>query len=121
MKRLLFLLFCVYICSCASNVEEELSIDICEPERASFSTDILPIITNRCTSCHGGSNPEYGLNYETHEGILVSVISGKPESSDIYRTIKHELGSGMPKNQEKLSDCDIEKIRNWILNGAKND
>ena len=121
MKHLLFLLFSIYLCSCASNVEEEFFIGTCEPEKASFSTDILPIIRNRCTSCHGGSNPEYGLNYETHGGILVSVIAGKPESSDIYKTITYALGSGMPKNQEKLSDCDIQKIRNWILNGAKND
>jgi len=36
-------------------------------------------------------------------------------------TIKHESGwSPMPKNGNKLSDCKIQKIDRWILDGTPN-
>ena len=121
MKDLFIVLTSTFIISCATNIEEDLSVDTCLPTEASFSKDIQPILINSCTKCHGGNNPQIGLNYESYEGTLISVSAGKPEKSLLYGTVSHTFGVEMPYLEGKISDCEIEKIKNWILNGAKND
>tara|TARA_B100000809_G_C14862305_1_gene432353 strand:+ start:220 stop:585 length:366 start_codon:yes stop_codon:yes gene_type:complete len=121
MKHLFIVLTSIFIISCATNVEEDLSVDICVPADASFSKDIHPILISSCVKCHGGTNPQNGLNYESYEGTLISVSAGKPENSSLYGTVSHTFGSEMPYLEGKIPDCEIEKIKNWILNGAKND
>ena len=46
-------------------------IPIAEQEQSptgpiTYQRDISPIISSRCVSCHGGSNPEAGLLLETY-------------------------------------------------------
>ncbi len=121
MKHLFISLLIPLFFSCAYNTEEDLIVTICDPQEASFSKDIHPILKNRCTKCHGGSTPEVGLNYETYEGVLTVISAGKPENSPLYGAVSHTFGPKMPFQETQLSDCQIEKIKNWILNGAKND
>ena len=111
----------IVLLSCAANVEEDLIVDVCVPEKNSFSTDIYPILLDRCINCHKGPNPQSGINYETYEDVLSTVVAGKPEQSLLYGTISYDFGTEMPYLEDQLSECEIEKIKNWILNGAKND
>jgi len=138
MKYVFIILASIFLFSCARNVEEDLKIDSVDdsvddsvndnvdddvtlPEETSFSTDIEPILSDRCIKCHGNENSSWGLNFETYEGVLVSVSPGEPEQSLLYGVVSHTDGSAMPKGEDKLTDLQIEKIRNWILDGAKND
>lgn len=87
----------------------------------SFSRDVQPIIIGNCTasSCHsaqGGEEAEPLTNYDEimrHGGIR----AGNPEDSDLFEEI--DRGS-MPQAAPRLSTRNIELIRYWIIQGAKN-
>jgi hypothetical protein len=43
------------------------------------------------------------------------------DNGELLGSIRFEAGySGMPKNQSRLADCDIEKIEEWVNQGAPN-
>ena len=41
-----------------------------------YQRDISPIVSSRCVSCHGGSNPEAGLLLETYIDVRNSAENG---------------------------------------------
>lgn len=105
----------------------------------SFAGDVQPIFTANCTnsSCHGGATPQQGQNLSAGQAYsnIVSVPSKevpslfrvKPFNADSsYLYIKVSGGSGiapgtvkMPKGGS-LSLAQIETIKAWIDQGAKN-
>ena len=86
----------------------EVSVADCVFENMLFENDIKPILEENCTGCHGGPKPKNG--YEFKEIAL---------TGDIYLAITHSEGvTAMPFKGDKLSDCDIKKIKSWIDNGA---
>jgi len=81
-----------------------------------YSGKIAPILSNSCTSCHGGSNPEGSILLETYNEVKVFVDNGKLQSS-----IEHTgTASPMPKGIRKLDDCKIAAFAKWIQQGAPN-
>ena len=111
--------------SCAKNVEEDLTVDDpdAEPENVTYSGTISPLITSSCatTGCHSGSTPTAGLNLETYDKVMTLVTPNDLSKSYLYGVITHTQLPKMPKNASKLADSDIENVKTWILNGAKND
>ncbi|MFN4121812.1 MAG: c-type cytochrome domain-containing protein [Flavobacteriales bacterium] len=89
----------------------------CDTSTFKFNADIKPILESHCTGCHSGALPDAGINLSNHSGVLLVVNSGR-----LFGTINHQAGfSPMPKNNPKLSNCQITKIKKWIDNGAQND
>ena len=103
----------------------------------SFSQQIQPILTSRCTSCHGSSSPDAGLRLSAGAsyGALVGVASGQcasfkrvtpgqPDAS--YLVFKLDgagpcyTGSRMPRGAAALSAAQRALIRDWIAAGAPN-
>ncbi len=91
----------------------------------SFRQDILPVLTRSgCVGCHGGTN---GLHVNTVAGLLAgglhgpAIVPGKPDSSNIVKKISPNppFGVRMPQGGPYLSDADIQLIRTWIAEGAK--
>ena len=112
--------------SCARNVEEELIVDEDPnsiPETITYSITIAPLIKSSCatTSCHSGSSPTAGLNLETYSNVMTIVTANDLDKSLLYGVITHTQLPSMPKNASKLADSDIENVKNWILDGGKND
>jgi hypothetical protein len=86
------------------------------------------------SSCHGGANPESGLDLTTAalsyaslvgvDGVdssMVRVVAGDAESSLLYRTMLEEVDNVglMPKgNLEPLEQYKLDGIRQWINDGA---
>ena len=88
----------------------------CDTSNVTFSQTINPILQNKCVGCHNGSNASGGVNLSAHSGVQVVALNGK-----LYGAVSHAPGyTAMPFNSPKLPDCDIEKIRIWIDNGAQN-
>jgi uncharacterized membrane protein len=88
----------------------------CDTLNMSFSQDIQPIINNNCKGCHSGASPQGGINLTNYNAIQ-SVAT----SSQLVGVITHAPGyKPMPHNQDKMDDCTIAKIRNWVNEGAKN-
>ena len=87
----------------------------CNIESISFSNDINPIIETFCKGCHSGSFPSGGISLENYNTIIEVVNSGQ-----LIGAVTWSDGfSRMPQNQDQLDNCNIDKIKAWINDGAK--
>jgi Carboxypeptidase regulatory-like domain len=93
-----------------------------------------------CTSCHPGVNPSLdlrdGRSYDDLVGVaaledpsLVRVVAGDPERSFLYLKLGGEapiadipaIGTRMPPRAPPIAEDDLELVRRWIEQGAKNE
>lgn len=82
----------------------------------SFSSDILTILNAKCNSCHGGTSPSAGIKLDTYTEVVKYANTGS-----LMGSINHASGySAMPKNSNKMSTCEIDKIQTWINSGMPN-
>jgi uncharacterized membrane protein len=92
-------------------------------ENVSFNNDILPILQERCTKCHGGEFPTEGLSLTSYEALLAGsqngqvIIPGDSNNSLLFEKV--ESGE-MPKRGSDLTAEQIELIQQWIDEGALN-
>jgi mono/diheme cytochrome c family protein len=99
-----------------------------------YATQIQPIFTANCVSCHSGGGAPQGLKLDAPNSFanLVNVNSNevpslkrvKPSDPDnSYLVDKIEgtatVGSRMPLNRPPLSTANISLIRQWIIAGAR--
>ncbi|NND77747.1 MAG: hypothetical protein HKN39_06155 [Flavobacteriales bacterium] len=101
---------------CYYDVEDILyppSID-CDTTVTTYAAVVLPIIENNCYVCHDASTSLGDVALQPHSALETYALNGS-----LMCTIRHEANCNeMPKNANKLSDCDIEKIQRWVNNGA---
>jgi len=97
----------------------------------SYAADIQPIFNSSCTSCHP---PQSGLdltpgvsygNLVNHVSLgyapAIRVVPNDPTNSVLYRKIAGTgFGGRMPEGPNPLPQVLIDKVRNWILQGALN-
>lgn len=92
------------------------------PQAVSFSGDLLPIFTANCTNsgCHDAVpahrpalTADKAYNAITSGGFINTVV---PANSIIYSVVK----SGEMPPSGALKPSDIQKILDWIRNGAPN-
>ena len=97
----------------------------------SYSEDVFPILQENCLSCHekGGKGTEAsGFNMETYDDFMKGtkfgpvVVPGSGFSSTIAILIEHKADPklNMPHKKQPLPEEDIETIKLWIDQGAKN-
>ncbi len=103
----------------------------------SLQDDVMPIMTQHCVMCHiagaalGGldlySNPWAALvGAPSTESSMKLVEPGQPDQSYFFLKLSEAFlkagGSGlqMPIQQEALNPEQLEVIRSWIEQGAKN-
>jgi cbb3-type cytochrome c oxidase subunit III len=88
----------------------------------SFNSDVLPILEDNCTVCHGTMG---GWNASTYADVMTSgthgpvVEPGDADNSLLVQKLvgKQPNGSSMPPSG-KLSDAEIQVIIDWINAGA---
>ena len=96
-----------------------------------FSLKIRNVLSSKCFACHGeNKNKIKGeLDLTSHEGLLrggesgtPAIRSGKPMHSPLYLAITREHDDDWsvmpPKENDKLSEKQIEEIKIWIETGA---
>ena len=86
----------------------------------SFTNDIQPIFTQNCIFCHG-SNGGLTLSSDVSWKELVTdgrVIPGDHENSFLYKRLKGIGVARMPKGAAPLPDETIDKVVQWINEGA---
>jgi hypothetical protein len=98
----------------------------------SFSQDVKPIIDQNCIECHqvgGQGEVASGFDLSTYEGLMKGaqfgpmVIAGDAEGSNMLVLIegRADPSINMPHGQQKsISKQNIQTIRLWIEQGAKN-
>lgn len=122
-RHLLFVVFIVtHFASGTSSLGET---------RIQFSRDILPILSNHCFTCHGPDQQsrQSGLRLDLRSAAVLegdsgelAIVPGKPELSEVYqRIISDDEDIRMPPSEDahRLSNEQIDLIKEWILNGAQ--
>ncbi|MCF8377959.1 MAG: hypothetical protein K9H49_00190 [Bacteroidales bacterium] len=116
-KRLMFVLaifFSLSIISCEKHVIEYPEIDETIP--IDFTTEIIPIFTDACVSCHSGGiapNLSVGNAYNSLiDGEYVNIEV--PESSELYTKLLPGTS-----HDGRITEPNLEKILVWIKQGAK--
>jgi hypothetical protein len=97
-----------------------------------FSDDVGPFLKKYCSECHGGDKPKAGITLDgSYDGVMKAMRKGKaiitassPAKSLMYNCISGASGAKpMPPRmaQNKPTKDEINKVRDWIKAGAKND
>ena len=110
-----------------------LAMAACSGEPAvSFSQDVKPILDANCIQCHqagGEGEVASGFNMETYDSLMKGtrfgpmIIAGDVEGSNILVLMegRADPSISMPHGQqETISKQDIQTIRLWIEQGARN-
>ncbi len=95
------------------NEEELFESNECDISMVSYQLDIIPIVDQNCFICHSTAEARGDVILDTY----IDIKSWADES--LFCAINHDEGcTNMPKNQPKLSECDILTIKTWIDEGA---
>jgi mono/diheme cytochrome c family protein len=89
----------------------------------SFAAQIAPIFQGRCTECHGGDDPESGLDFSTYEGAMAGSDYGTViEARDPVGTLIIDFveSGDMPERGDPMPSEELELLRAWIAEGAPN-
>ena len=113
---LILIVFTVFS-GCFYDNEEDLYPNItCDTSSLSYSQDILPILVSQCYGCHSAAANNGNVNIEGYDNLIPYV-----QNNRLMGTIQHLDGfSPMPPNANKLSNCNISKLQQWIDDGAPN-
>ncbi len=82
-----------------------------------FESSILPIIENKCVTCHGESAPQAELDLRAPASILKGGKSGPavvPGSADRSLLLDKVVSGAMPPGDAALSREEVAAIRGWI-------
>lgn len=88
----------------------------------SFASQVAPLFSSQCVSCHGDETQEAGLRLDTYEAVMAGseygpvIEAGSPEGSLLLDMI---AAGEMPQDADALDEDDVELIRDWIAGGAE--
>jgi mono/diheme cytochrome c family protein len=100
-----------------------------KPGDVAFSTDVAPILVDKCGKCHGDRDPENNFAITTLTSLVKggrtgpAILPGKAEESLLIKKLRGAgiEGQRMPLNAPPLPDADIATIAKWIDQGARID
>jgi mono/diheme cytochrome c family protein len=91
-----------------------------------YATQIKPILSRHCVSCHGASKPRGGLRLDTAAAAWKGgkdgpvIVPGHGEESPLVLSVRGEGDTErMPLNRPPLTDAEIALLQAWIDQGAK--
>ncbi|HET9824861.1 MAG TPA: hypothetical protein VFP87_05975 [Chitinophagaceae bacterium] len=90
----------------------------CDTTKVTYSTTVRTILqTNGCLSCHSGTGAAGGnIVLDNYNSVKVYAQNGQ-----LYGSINRNPGFvPMPQGGNKLSDCDLSKVKVWINAGTLN-
>ncbi|MBN2172621.1 MAG: hypothetical protein JW731_00725 [Bacteroidales bacterium] len=104
--------------SCYYDSEEELypSESNCDLSNVTYSGTITAILSQNCYSCHSSNFPQGNVVLDNYDDLKVVIDNGR-----FWGAVNHESGfTPMPQNLPKLPQCELDKIKTWLDNGAMN-
>lgn len=109
-------------------VNFNISTEECDPGTIYFNTQVLPIFISNCaiSGCHDAASHKEGVVTTNYLNIMKGIIAGSPTNSKYYRSLvttdSEELMPRKPGTERgySLPSDQINTIKNWILQGAKN-
>lgn len=112
------LVLAVLMSACSYKIDKGGEATSLSPGQAlNFSFIRSTVIAPNCFQCHLGSGGEGGLDLSTYSALVSNqlFIVGDPEHSDLFT----QINTGqMPFGSAKLSNNQIQAVRDWIQQGA---
>ena len=89
--------------------------DYCDPKDFKYSTAIRPLLDKQCVGCHNSTNKSGGVDLSTYSGVQAVAQNGKLEGA-----VRWATGFKPMPAAQKLLDCEIGRISDWIKAGSPN-
>ena len=105
---------------------EPSSLTTAEAERL-FTLKVLPVLKVKCFGCHGNDADDVRGEFDVRSraGLLrggessePALVAGKPDESPMYRALLWDGLEMPPKENDRLTDKEIQEVRRWIMAGA---
>jgi hypothetical protein len=118
MKKNVLLIICFWSIigtGCVYHKEEELYPVPCNNTNVTYSATISRLLsTYACTTCHSGPAPSGNFSLVGYNNVKAKVLDRR-----LLGAISHASGfSPMPQGGQKMTDCEISKVKKWIDAGA---
>ena len=88
----------------------------------SFGADVRPILESSCATCHGADAPKAGASLVDYAGVMAGAASGPivvPGDAEGSLLVQVVAEGRMPPKEPKLSEGQIQIIRDWVNAGAQ--
>ena len=100
-----------------------------EPGKVSYYHQVLPILQANCQGCHQPAKAGGAFQMTSLKGLLQggesgspAIVPGNPDKSYLVEMIAPRQGkAAMPQGRPPLPAGEIELIRRWIQQGARDD
>jgi uncharacterized membrane protein len=103
-------------CSKSNEMEFNNGGNQCDTVNMKYSVNVQPILQSNCYSCHASGISTAGVTLDTYAGVKQQADNG-----NLVNVISHTPGyPAMPNGLPKLSDCNINIIKDWVDRGASN-
>lgn len=111
------------VSSCSKSNEADLAADTtgtggssCDTVNMKYATNVQPIISSYCYGCHSNGSASGGISLDSYASLKTQADNG-----NLIAVITHAAGyPAMPQGGAKLSDCNINIIKDWINRGTQN-
>jgi hypothetical protein len=108
-----------------------LAVAACSPSGVSYSKDVQPVFAKNCSECHAPGKKGFeasGLDTTNHQAVMKGgkfgplVKPGDALSSSLNMLVEGRTHPSiqMPHGRAKLPDKEIEILKVWVNEGAKN-
>ncbi len=108
-----------------------ISLTGCSDREVSYKRDVQPILAANCYECHAPKKPGYeasGFDTTSYDALMrggkfgALIKPGDAFTSAFNLVVEGRVHQSirMPHGREKLSDHNLEILKNWVNQGAKN-
>ena len=118
----------VLVSTTAEGLDENVRPDAVTQSPVSFERHVLPLLEKRCNKCHQPDEAQSGLDLTRVETIQrggdelgAGIVPGHPESSPLIQVLTGKAEPAMPSEGDPLPIAEIDLLRRWIQEGAKDD
>lgn len=105
-------------------VDSEDEISTCDPDTVYFQNTILPLVVSSCATakCHDQISHKDGIRLTDYHSIMTTgkIKAGDPNDSEFFEVLTESGDDRMPPSPfASLNNDQINSIKTWILQGAK--
>ena len=108
------------------NLDPDYVSSPCSPDSAYFVRDVLPLLSSNCamSGCHDATTRAEGIRLDHYKAVIQTgeVRAGDPNQSELLEVcLETRPDKRMPPPpRSPLSPAQIETLRRWIAQGARN-